>query len=326
MEYAGRRLLVTGGAGFIGSHLVDVIARTGPAAIHVVDNLFLGRRANLREARRNFPGLRFHRMDATSGRAMRALIRRERIEIAFNLATKALPYSFDEPTDAFHVNVQIVGHLLEALRGGEIARLIHFSSSEAYGSAQHVPMAESHPLLPTTPYAAGKAAADVMVRSYQETFGVRVLTVRPFNNYGPRQNQGLYAGVIPVTMTRILRGETPVIHGTGQQTRDFTFVRDTAEIVAALGARDDVLGRVVNLGSGAEVTIADLIERICAIAGYDGPVQKTSPRPGDVERQCADVGVLRSIAGTSSLRSLDEGLAETWAWYRRAAARPGRRR
>ena len=316
IEYSGKQVLVAGGAGFIGSHLVDALARELPAGICVVDNLFLGREENLEVARVGFPELAFHRLDATDGSALRALMRRRRIEMVFNLATKALGHSFADPLDAFHVNVAIAGHLLEALRSGEIARLVHFSSSEAYGTALQIPMDESHPLRPNTAYAAGKAAADLMIRAYQESFGIRVLTLRPFNNFGPRQNAGLYAGIVPLTMRRILRGEPPVIYGSGAQTRDFTFVRDTARLAVELGKHDELDGAVVNLGSGSEVAIRDLVERICRISRYTGEVRTAPPRPGDVLRHCADVSVLRRVLGTIPLSPLDQGLAETWEWYR----------
>lgn len=315
MDYTQRCLLVVGGAGFIGSHIVDALAKENPSAIHVVDNLFLGREENIAEARETFGRVVFHRMDATDGRALRGLIRKEKIEIVFNLATKALGHSFHDPLDTFHVNVQIAGHLLESLRAGEVGRLVHFSSSEVYGTAREVPMLESHPLLPHTPYAAGKAAADLMVRSYQETFRVQVLVIRPFNNYGPRQNRGLYAGVVPITMTRILRGEPPIICGDGTQTRDFIFVRDTARLTVLLAKRDDVYGRVLNLGTGREVSVNDLIRTICSITGYKGSITQAPPRPGDVQRQCADVTSVKHLLGHLSLCSLEQGLAETWQWY-----------
>jgi len=321
MEYRGRVVLVTGGAGFIGSHLVDALVAEGPRAIHVVDNLFLGREENLRPAFKAFPSLQFHRMDATDGAALRRLIREQRVDTVFNLATKALGYSFDDPADAFHVNTQIAGHLLEALRRKEIECLLHFSSSEVYGSALTVPMPESHALGAHTPYAAGKAGADLMIHSYQETFGLRVLTVRPFNNYGPRQNQGLYAGVIPITMSRLLRGEAPLITGTGEQTRDFVFVRDTARLAVDLAKRDDLRGRTFNLGTGVEVAIRALVLRICDIAGYRGPLSSAPARAGDVLRHCADISALRSVVGTVDLQPLDRGLEETWAWYREQAGR-----
>ncbi len=315
MEYTSRALLVTGGAGFIGSHLVEALTHESPASIHVIDNLFLGREENLSSARSHFSAITLHRIDATDGEALHGIIREAGIDVVFNLATKALGYSFDDPLDAFHVNVQIIGHLLEALRLGEIKRLVHFSSSEAYGSALETPMSEAHPLLPHTPYAAGKAAADLMVRVYQKTFGTRVLTLRPFNNYGPRQNPGVYAGLIPLTISRIIRGEYPLIQGSGDQTRDFLFVRDTVRISVGLAKRDDLLGHVLNLGSGTEVSVKQVVEKICKVSGYRGPIRQAPPRAGDLLRQCADTRLLRDIEGAIALCPMEEGLAETWQWY-----------
>ncbi|MDO8503231.1 MAG: GDP-mannose 4,6-dehydratase [bacterium] len=321
MDFSNQKILVTGGAGFIGSHLVDSLVEARPKALHVVDNLFLGRRENLNQARLRYPNLRFHKLDAANGGVLRNLIRRKKIGVVFNLATKALGYSFDSPLDAFHVNTQIVGHLLESLRLGEIRHLIHFSSSEAYGNALRVPMGEEHPLRPTTSYAAGKASADLLIRSYQESFGLCVLTLRPFNNYGPRQNENLYAGVIPLTIKRLLKGETPVVYGDGLQTRDFMFVADTVRLALMLARRENVYGKVVNLGTGCETPIRDIVKRLCSIAGYKGRVKKTLPRAGDVRRHCADISLLRSLVGKMALRPLEEGLTETWEWYARLSTK-----
>lgn len=317
IDFGKERILVVGGAGFIGSHLVDGLARERPKALHVVDNLFLGRRENLDEARRSYPELRFHKLDATNGVALRNLIKKEKIGFVFNLATKALGYSFDDPPDAFHVNVQIAGHLLESLRLGEIKHLVHFSSSEAYGSAIGVSMGEEHPLRPRSPYAAGKASADLLIHSYQTCFGLGVLILRPFNNYGPRQNKGLYAGVIPETIRRLVAGQAPVIYGDGLQTRDFMFVRDTVRLALTLARRDDLAGRVINIGSGQETSIREIIQCLCRVAGYRGRIKKAAPRPGDVRRHCADISVLESLVGKIALCSLEEGLARTLEWYMR---------
>lgn len=319
MDFYKKKIMVVGGAGFIGSHLVDSLILENPAEIHVVDNLFLGRKENLHEAKQKFTGLRFHKMDATKGRLLRNLIRREKIDFVFNLATKALGYSFDNPPDAFHVNVQIVGHLLESLRLSEIKYLVHFSSSEAYGSAVKIPMREDHPLRPCTPYAAGKAAADLMIHAYQETFGLHILIVRPFNNYGSRQNVGLYAGVIPITIRRLCDRKAPLVHGDGTQTRDFVYVGDTVRIVLELSKQENNFGKVINIGTGLETSINEIISHLCAVAGFSSKrIQKEFSRIGDVKRHCADTRLLHSIIPNLLFKPITEGLSETWEWYFRS--------
>lgn len=310
-----KKILVTGGAGFIGSHLIDQLVDEQPKAIYIVDNLFLGNENNLAEARHRYPNIHFYKMDATNSHALRQIICQNKIEIVFDLATKALGYSFDNPTDAFHVNVQIVGNLLESLRLGEIQRLIHFSSSEAYGTAQFIPMKENHPLLPCTPYAAGKASADLFIQSYQKTFGLDVLIIRPFNNYGPRQNKGLYAGVIPITIERLLKGQPPIIYGDGLQTRDFIYVEDTVRLTIALAKKDNLAGQIINIGSGKETSIKEIIEKLTSVADYKGHFEKAPTRPGDVRRHCADITSLQSIIGNLSLRTFEDGLTQTFKWY-----------
>jgi len=321
MNLANKRILVIGGAGFIGSHLVDSLAEKSPSALYIVDNLFLGSRKNLVQARKKYPSLRFYKKDATNSKWLRGFIRQEKISVVFNLATKALGYSFDDPEDAFHVNTKIASCLLESLRLKEINYLIHFSSSEAYGTAAKVPMSEDHPLLPHTPYAAGKAAADLLINAYQKTFGLRILILRPFNNYGPRQNKGSYAGVVPITITKLLDGEPPVINGNGKQTRDFIFVRDTARLAVMLAEREELYGKVINLGTGTEVTVRDIVKNICNISGYCGDIKKAPCRPGDVLRHRADINILLSTVENPSLQSLEKGLFETFEWYFQTAAK-----
>jgi len=316
-DFSRERILVVGGAGFIGSHLVDSLAAENPESIHVVDNLFLGKEENLSEAEKIYPKLNFHKMDATENE-IRDLIREEKISFVFNLATKALGYSFDDPADAFHVNVQIVSHLLESLRKKEIRNLIHFSSSEAYGTAVEVPMGEEHPLRPHTSYAAGKAAADLLIHSYQESFGVNTLIIRPFNNYGPRQNEGSYAALIPITIKKLLDGKSPVVHWDGKQTRDLIYVGDTVRLTVTLAKSRKLSGGVVNVGTGQEVSIYKVVNALCKIAGYNGKIARAPKRAGDVRRHCADILLLKSLVNDLSLKSLDEGLLETWKWYTRS--------
>ena len=183
----GKTVLVTGGAGFIGSHLAARQAY-GDRLVIVRD-------------------------DARQLGVMQAVIEREQVEVVFNLATLQLKYSFFNPIDAYQVNVDIMKTLLTLMKTGAFTTLIHTSTSEAYGTAVYEPMDENHPLCPTTPYAAGKVAADMMALTFRNVLDLDLAVIRPFNNYGSRQNAGDYAAIIPQTARRILQGLPPILEG-----------------------------------------------------------------------------------------------------------------
>ena len=321
IELEGVRAVVTGGAGFIGSHLVDALLAQGAAQVAVVDSFFLGNEANLVEAGAHADRLRVYREDAGDPVAMAAVCREVQPDVVFNLATKALKYSFFNPPGACRVNLDVALALCELLREGAFERLVHLSSSEVYGTAQTVPMGEDHPLLAETTYAAGKAAADLAVASYVRMFDVDAVTLRPFNNYGPRQNTGAFAAVVPITVRRILAGLPPQIEGDGQQTRDFIFVADTVDALLRAARRDDLRGATLNLGSGRETAIATIIDAVVGLLDWSGGIEHLPARPADVRRHCADVQAAEALLGPIATTTLDDGLAETVAWYRQQGPR-----
>jgi UDP-glucose 4-epimerase len=320
MTLAGRSVLITGGAGFIGSHLADRLAAEGPANLVVVDNLFLGKERNLTVARARFPGLKLYRTDVSDYDAVREILAAEGTDVVFDLAVVPLPTSLEQPRWTVDVNLAMTSVLCELLREGLYRSLIHFSSSEVYGTAQYEPMDESHPLLPLTPYAASKAGGDHVVASYRATFGVDVATVRPFNAYGPRQNELAYAGIIPTVIRRAMNGDEIRIHGDGEQTRDFTFVADLVEFALHVYKTPATRGRLMNVASGREVSVNTLVTKLLAALGTDIEVVHTESRPGDVRRHCGSAALGQELTGFRPATNLDDGLSETVRWYRELLA------
>jgi len=316
LRLAGKSVLITGGAGFIGSHVAERIAHEQPARLSVVDNLYLGREANLDDAKRVFPDLKLFRQDAADYDAMSGLIASERVDVVYNLAVVPLPASLVNPRWTVDVNMAITTAACELLRQGYYATLIQFSSSEAYGTASYVPMDERHPGDPSTPYAASKLGSDHVVLAYRETYGIDAAIVRPFNNYGPRQNAGAYAGVIPAVASRCLRGDSIEVYGDGEQTRDFIFVTDTADAAVRAYEEPASRGEIINVGSGQEVSVNELVAVIQKVLGTSVEVVHGPPRPGDVRRHRAATERARSLLGFEPKVGLEEGLQRTLAWYR----------
>ncbi|MCV2361783.1 NAD-dependent epimerase/dehydratase family protein [Paucibacter sp. TC2R-5] len=309
-----KTILVTGGAGFIGSHLVDRLIKEGAAHVVVIDNLFVGSEDNLVEALATGKAT-LYRDDAELSTSLEYIFAKHAIDVVFNCATKALNYSFLNPANAFATNVKVALNLLELQRRGLFKSLCHFSTSEVYGSAVYEPMDELHPRNPTTTYAAGKAAADMAVESYVRMFDLDAFIVRPFNNYGPRQNhKGMLAGVIPITAARLLTGGTPELHGEGTQSRDFIYVHDTVDAVVKLY---DLMpaGDSVNISTDNQVTVSELLSKICQGLGYDGEVLRKPGRKADVLCHIASNQKVNSMI-EYTLTPFEQGLSETLAWYK----------
>lgn len=310
-----KNILVTGGAGFIGSHLCDALLVQGAAKVVCVDNFFLGKMENLEEALRH-DNFVLYRDDARNFGVLQSIMEKESIDVVFNMATIALNYSFFNPFDAYMVNVEIANTLLELLKVGAYKTLIHTSSSEAYGTAQYSPMDENHPTDPTTPYAAGKAAADMMVHSFYKVLGLDISIIRPFNNYGPRQNaHGALAAIIPATARRIKEGGKPMVEGDGEQTRDFIYVEDTVRGLIMAYEREESRGKIINLGSGKDVSINALLQGICDYMKYTGEWEHRPARTSDVRNLCADSTRAKELLGFEPQIGFEEGIRKTLDWY-----------
>lgn len=316
MNLRGKSVLVSGGAGFIGSHLVDRLIEEEPSQLTVVDNFFLGRERNLDAARTKRPDLEVMRLDAADLAAMQDVATEREIDVVFDLAVVPLPTSLIYPVWTIQTNVGIATTFCELARRGLIGTLVHCSSSEAYGSARHVPMDEEHPHDAITPYAASKSAADAIITSYIKTFGIEATIVRPFNNFGPRQNPGTYAGIIPIVVRRVKQGIPIEIHGDGDQTRDFIFVRETAEMLVRAFANVETRGQVLNVATGIETSVNQLVTDLLDVMhARDHEVVHIPERPGDVRRHCADVTRARDLLAYEPRAISADQLRDTVDYY-----------
>lgn len=321
MSLRSRSVLVTGGAGFIGSHLVDRLIQEGAGKIVVVDNFFLGNENNLDQAKKASPDLEVIRLDASNLSAMQDVVTAHSIETVFDLATIPLPTSLTYPHFTMQTNIGITSAFCEIARRDMIERLVHMSSSEAYGSGRYVPMDEDHPHDALTPYAAAKSAEDHILRSFVSTFGIDATIIRPFNNYGPRQNPGSYAGIIPIIVQRVHAGLPILIHGDGEQTRDFTFVRDTVDFAVTIHDSPNCRGEEINVATGVGTSINTLTHRMLEIMGEPNhPIEYVEERPGDVRRHMADVTKLKNLIGRQPQVLNSDALAETIEFYERMFA------
>ena len=322
---SGSRVLVTGGAGFLGSYVVERLLEEGAERVVVVDDFSLGRPENLAYVSGSW-ALEVIELDCADMEGLQAVCEAESgFDACFNLAVIPLPASLEEPRRTTDANVAMTTSVCEIGRIGLFRRLVQFSSSEVYGTAQTAPMPEDHPLHPHTPYAASKAATDHVALSYWITFGLPTTVVRPFNAYGPRQNDKAYAGLIPKVVRDVDAGLPVTIDGDGEQTRDYTHARDVARATVRLAEHEGALGRVFNVGSGRERTVNDLVAALLRALGEpEWPIVHGPPRPGDVRRLLADVSAARELVGFEISVDLDDGLAQTLAWYREVASTSGR--
>lgn len=311
-----KNILISGGAGFIGSHLVDAVIKEDPNNLIVIDNLFLGKESNLNDAKNNYPKLKFLKEDISEFKIVKDICQNFDIDVVFDLAVIPLPASLSDPKGVFEKNVNMTLNLCELARKDYFDTFIHFSSSEAYGTCEYAPMDEKHPLKGTTPYAASKGAGDLLIFSYQKTFDIDASIIRPFNNYGPRQNEGSYAGVIPLTIKKILNGEAPIIFGDGKQTRDYLYVTDTAKATIDVYNSKNTRGKVLNIASGKEVSIEYIIKFIANYLNCRKEIVYKPERPGDVRRHIANSFLAEDLIQFRPTVSFDEGLIQTIEWYR----------
>ncbi|MBI3087433.1 MAG: SDR family NAD(P)-dependent oxidoreductase [Candidatus Omnitrophica bacterium] len=324
------RVLVTGAGGFIGSHLVERLVAEGYAVRAFLRYTSQRSWGNLQEAGPEvLSAVEPYYADIRDGDAVRRAL--DGVSILFHLAAlMGIPYSYLHPREVVDVNVMGTLNVLQAAREAGVQRLIVTSTSEVYGTAQQVPIPETHPLHPQSPYAASKVAADALAVSFHHAYGLPVVVVRPFNAFGPRQST---RAVIPTVISQALAGETVAVGATTPR-RDFTYVTDTVGAFVRAAAAPEAVGKVFNVGRGSEISVGELIALVGDCVGK--PLRVTTearrlrPEASEVQRLCADARQAETVLGWRPSVSLAEGIRRTVDWWKRRAvervgARPGER-
>jgi UDP-glucose 4-epimerase len=309
VKIEGKRVLVTGGAGFVGSHLVDLLAPANE--VTVLDDFSVGTRSNLSSS----PHVKVLRADVRDRVGVEAAV--NQADVIFHLAVVCLRVSIPDPMASHLVNDLGTLNLLLAARDSSVQRFVYVSSSEVYGTAVRVPMDEEHPLNPATPYAAAKLAGEAYTLSFHRTYGLPATVVRPFNMYGPREHaDGPSGEVIPRFVARAMGGYPLVVFGDGRQTRDFTWVGDAVRGILMAAECDELVGDRVNIARGQEVSVLDVAQLVQEAVGTRSPIQHQPERPGDVRRHLAGVERARSQLGFAARVDIGEGLARYVDWVR----------
>jgi UDP-glucose 4-epimerase len=313
MQLRNRRVVVTGGAGFIGSHVVDQLVSAGNEVL-IVDDFSTGKWENIDHHGRN-ASVHVEQADVRDLETMLRLT--QGVDVVFHMAVACLRTSLQDPMFVHEANATGTLHMCLASYEAGVERFVYVSSSEAYGSAFRVPMDEEHPLNPTTVYGASKAAGEHYTLAYWRTHGLPSIVVRPFNTYGPREpDEGKRAEVIPKFVMRTLAGHQPVIFGNGDQTRDFTWVEDSARGIIMAAECDELVGDNVNIARGQEASILSVCELVLQKLGREDlkPLYLDDGRPGDVKRHYADISKAQRLLGFSPNVDLDSGLDQYIQW------------
>jgi len=304
------RALVTGGAGFIGSNLVDRLVAEG-ADVRVLDNLSTGFRENLPEKAQFIEG------DIRDEAAVRAAV--DGVEVVFHFAAhRAVLQSVENPLSTDLANTHGTLLVLKAAQDAGVRRVVAASSSSVYGGAEQLPTPESAPLIPRSPYAVSKLAGEHYLRVWSELFGLETVALRYFNVYGPRQRpDSAYAAVIPLFTNALRTGARPIVHGDGLQSRSFAYVDDVVEanLAASEASAEVCSGRAYNIAGSSSYTLLELLDELGAILGVEVDPEHSAPRPGDVRHSSADLTAAARDLGWQSKVGLSDGLRRTIDWF-----------
>lgn len=305
------KVLVTGGAGFIGSHLVRALVQAGHQ-VTVLDNFATGRRENLTGVLKN---IRLRTGDIRDLKTMRKVSRG--VSLVYHLAAiSSVPQSVEDPITTGDVNVSGTWNVLEAARLEKVKRVVFVSSASVYGVGTPMPFRETVKVRGSSPYAASKLIGEQLCDLYLHLYGLETVALRLFSVYGPRQNpRSQYANVIPAFVTLLLKGSTPTIYGDGKQTRDFVFVQDVVRAFLLAGRRKAAVGEVMNVGTGRRTSVNQLMRLIQKELGMNLPFNYQPARSGDDPHTHADSSKAKRLLGIKKFATLSEGLATTVRWF-----------
>jgi len=313
MNIKFKKALVTGGAGFIGSHLVDALL-SGGCEVVVIDNLSTGHLHNLKHIKER---ITFHKADI---RDQDLLIKVSNgCDVIFHLAAVvSVPQTVENPVESAMVNEMGTIYVLEAARKNNIKRVVLSSSCAVYGDDPEIPKHEMMMPRPQSPYAVQKLAGEYYARLYHDLYGIETVCLRYFNVYGPRQDPSSpYSGVISIFMTKAVDKTIPFIYGDGNQYRDFIFVNDVVKANLSAAQNSDAFGKIINIGTSRFIRIYQLWKMISHLAGIDLEPHYETPRPGDILESVANIDQAIEILGFEPEYSFEAGLEKTFEWYKR---------
>lgn len=317
MNLNGKKVLVTGAEGFIGSHLTERLVELGANVTALVQYNSFNNWGWIDTFDKNvLNSIKVETGDIRELDGMNRIIKGQ--EVVMHLAALiAIPYSYLSPMAYVRTNVEGTTNILEACRMHDVEKIVHTSTSETYGTALYVPIDEKHPMQGQSPYSASKIGADKMAESFYKSFNMPIATIRPFNTYGPRQSA---RAVIPTIISQILAGKQEIKLGSLTPTRDFNYVKDTAEAFVKIAESDKSIGEVINAGSNYEISIGETVKKIINIIGKDVKIicddERIRPEKSEVNRLWADNTKIKELIGWSPNYSIDRGLEETVEWIK----------
>jgi len=327
------KYLVTGGGGFIGSHMVEELLRRGHD-VRVVDNFITGKRENLEEALDNARrtsggtgGAAQATPELLTGDLAEADIAGQAVEgvdyVLHQAAIPSVPRSVADPVTSNRANVDATLNVLVAARDAGVKRVVYAGSSSAYGDTPTLPKHEDMPANPLSPYALQKLVGEQYMQMFTRLYGLETVTIRYFNVFGPRQDPGsAYSGVISAFLRELTAGRRPTIYGDGEQTRDFTYVANVVDGVLRAVEAPAASGHVINVATGSRISLNDLLSKLQELTGTSGTAIYEKVRAGDVRDSLADIGKARQLLGYRPLVPLADGLQHTLAWFRRTPSAP----